>query len=68
MKTGIDKAYSEDYNTTVVRKGIGIGRNLKESEVCNMNNKKMNVMMTKVNMICKSYVQRTYGMTSSCQR
>ncbi len=31
-----------------------------------MNNKDMNVMMAKVNIVCKSYVQRTYGMTSSC--
>jgi len=32
-----------------------------------MNNKK-NVMMAKVNMLSKSYAQRTYGMTSSCPR
>ena len=31
-----------------------------------MNNKKMNVTVTKVNMFCKKYVQRTYGNTSSC--
>ncbi len=33
-----------------------------------MNNKEANVMMTKREYFCMSYVQRTYGMTSSCPR
>lgn len=66
MKTGIDKVIKRAYNTTVVKKVIGVSRNKNESEVCDMNNKKMNVTVTKVNMFCKSYAQRTYGSTSSC--
>lgn len=31
-----------------------------------MNNKKLNMMNTKIEYACKSYVQRTYGITSSC--
>ena len=41
---------------------------MKESEGCDMNNTKMNVMQGKLNTFGKSYVQRTYGMTSSCPR
>ena len=33
-----------------------------------MNNKKLIVAVAKVNTFCKSYMQRTYGMTSSCPR
>ena len=59
------------WNTIIqmlLRNEIGVSRNIKESEVCNMNNKGINVMKTKVNIFCESYVQRTYGMTSSCPR
>ena len=52
----------------LLENGIDAGRNRKESEVCDMNNKKMNVMQGKVNTFGKSNVQRTYGMTSSCPR
>ena len=33
-----------------------------------MNNNRINGMMTNVNIFCKSDMQRTYGMTSSCLR
>ena len=33
-----------------------------------MNNKGINVMAAKREYFCMSYVQRTYGMTSSCQQ
>ncbi len=52
----------------LLRNGIDVSRNLKESEVCNMNNKVTNMMNTKIEYACKRYVQRTYGITSSCPR